>query len=99
MKIAGKEYDLPVLNFGTMQALEADGLTTRDMNKRPLTFLAGFVGLAVGGGVKGGNKAIDEHLESGGSVDELAEALNEAIEKSSFFKQTEKAGRKKKETA
>lgn len=95
MTINGKEFDVPELDFGAMCKLEADGLSIADLSKRPLGFLAGFVGLAVGGGMAGGEAAITEHLAAGGKLDELTAALDEAIGKSGFFKKTPVKTKKK----
>lgn len=89
MTVNGKEYDAPVLNFGAMCKLEKFGLSIGDLSSRPLGFLAGFVGLAIGEDLAGGQAAIDEHLENGGSLDDLTNALNKAVEASGFFKQME----------
>ena len=49
-------------------------------------FLSGFAALAVGGTLEDGQKAIDEHLSGGGTLDELIAELNKAVEESGFFK-------------
>lgn len=89
MTINGKKYDTPTLNFGAMCTLEAWGLSIGDLSSRPLGFLAGFVGLTIGEDLTGGQAAIDEHLENGGNLDDLTDALNKAVEQSGFFKQLE----------
>lgn len=89
MTINNKEYTTPVLNFGAMCQLEQQGLQIGDLSSRPLGFLAGFVGLAIGEDLAGGQAAIDAHLENGGSLDDLTDALNKAVEASGFFRQME----------
>lgn len=89
MTINGKEYDTPILNFGAMCKLEQWGLSIGDLSSRPLGFLAGFVGLAIGEDLAGGQGAIDEHLKNGGALDDLTDELNKAVEQSGFFKQLE----------
>ncbi len=86
MTINGKEYATPAFTFGDMCKLEGWGLPIDSISERPLTFLSGFVALAIGGDLADGQKAIDEHLNAGGSIDELADELNTAIEGSGFFK-------------
>ena len=90
MKINDKQYDAPALNFGAMCKLEQWGLQIGDLSSRPLGFLAGFISLATGGDdLAAGQAAIDAHLENGGSLDDLTDALNKAVEASGFFKQME----------
>lgn len=90
MTINNKEYTTPTLNFGAMCKLEQWGLSIGDLSSRPLGFLSGFISLAVGGDdLAAGQAAIDAHLENGGSLDDLTDALNKAVEASGFFKQME----------
>ena len=89
MKINNKEYTTPTLNFAAMCELEKWGLQIGDISSRPLAFLAGFIGLAIGEDLSGGQAAIDAHLEGGGTLDDLTEELNEAVDASGFFKGTE----------
>jgi len=88
MTINHKEYTAPALTFGNMCKLEQWGLAIGDLSSRPLGFLAGFVGLAIGGDLAAGQAAIDAHLENSGSLDDLTEALNKAVDESGFFKAT-----------
>lgn len=88
MKINGTEYDAPVLNFKNMCELERQGLSISDISSRPLAFLAGFVGLAIGKDMEGGMEEIDAHFEGGGTLDELTDELNKAVDASGFFKGT-----------
>ena len=85
MKINNTEYTTPVLNFSNMAVLESWGLSLDKMANRPLGFLAGFVALAVGGTPEDGAKAIDDHIKSGGTLDDLTAELNRSIELSGFF--------------
>ena len=48
MTINGKEYTTPAFTFGDMCKLEGWGLPIDSISERPLTFLSGFVALAIG---------------------------------------------------
>lgn len=85
MKVNGQEYENPVLNFKALCELEKDGINLNDVKTRPLGFLAGFVGLAVGGGMAAGQEAIEQHLTNGGTLDDFTDALDQAVEASGFF--------------
>ena len=87
MKINNTEYTTPVLNFSNVCKLEQWGIDMASMVSKPLTLLAGFVSLAIGGkSLEDGEAAIDAHLASGGKVDDIVADLNAAIESSGFFK-------------
>lgn len=93
MKINGKIYEAPSLNFESMCKLEDWGISVSDLSRRPLACLSGFVALAIGGNLASGRAEINAHIENGGNLDELADELNKAVEDSSFFRD-----RAKKET-
>lgn len=86
MKINGTEYATPALTFANLCKLEDWGLTVNDMARRPLGFLAAFVALAIGGDLETGKAAIEQHIQSGGTVDEISDELSKAVDNSGFFK-------------
>lgn len=87
MKINNIEYPTPAFTFSDVCQLEEWGIDTTSMDARPLTLLAGFVALAVGGkSLKDGKAAIDAHIAAGGKLDDLTKTLNESIAASGFFK-------------
>ena len=49
MKINGKEYKIPELNFNTMCILEDQGVSLTSMDEKMLSTVRGFVSLAMGG--------------------------------------------------
>ena len=64
--------------------MEGWGIDVGKLTDRPLGLLCGFVALAIGGTLEDGARAIDDHIEGGGSMDDLVSELNRAIEKSSL---------------
>lgn len=87
MTISGKEYEIPKMNFSNVCRLEQWGIAMDNMAARPLSLMAGFVSLAIGGKtLPDGEAAIDAHLAAGGALDDIANALNDAINNSDFFK-------------
>ena len=94
MKINNTEYTVPTLNFSNVCKLEQWGIDMASMAAKPLTLLAGFVALAIGGKtLEDGEAAIDAHLASGGKLDDITAALNESIESSGFFKAAEQTAK------
>ena len=87
MKINGIEHTTPTLKFSNTCKLEQWGIDMASMASKPLTLLAGFVSLAIGGkSLEDGEAAIDAHIAGGGKLDDIAADLNAAIESSGFFK-------------
>ena len=86
MKVNNKEYPTPVLNFSNMTKMENQGLTVSNLSDRPLTFLAAFVALAMDADLTAAQEEIDAHLSNGGSLDEITDELNMAVDESGFFK-------------
>ena len=86
MKINGTEYATPTLTFANLCRLEDFGLTVNDMARRPLGFLAAFVALAIDGNLEDGKNAIEAHIQSGGTIDEISDELSKAVDNSGFFK-------------
>lgn len=87
MKINGTEYTAPALNFSDICKLENWGIDTTNMASKPLTLLAGFVALAIGGkALEDGEAAIDAHIAGGGKLDDITAELNNSIYESGFFK-------------
>lgn len=84
MKINRKEYRTPKLNCTNLATMEGWGIDVGKLTDRPLGLLCGFVALAIGGTLEDGARAIDDHIEGGGSMDDLVSELNRAIEKSSL---------------
>lgn len=90
MKINNAEYPTPAFTFSDVCQLEEWGIDSINMGAKPLSLLAGFVSLAVGGKtLEDGKKVIDAHLASGGKLNDLTKEMNNAVESSGFFKAAE----------
>lgn len=86
MKINGKFYKTPALNCANLATLEGWGIKVEALTDRPLGLLCGFVALAIGGTLESGARAIDDHIEGGGSMDDLILELTHAIKRSNLAK-------------
>lgn len=85
MKINNKIYKIPELNYNTICILEEMGISLTDMDKRVFSTVRGFVALAMNGDYEKAGEEIEEHLKNGGSLDEVLEEINKAVEESGFF--------------
>ena len=92
MKINNVEYTTPAMTFANLCRLE-------DMAKRPLGFLAAFVALAIDGDLEAGKAAIEQHIQSGGTIDAISDELSQAVDNSGFFKMENQTKEEKKISA
>ena len=91
MIINNKNYTIPELNFNTICTLEEMGISLTDMDKKILSTVRGFLALAMNGDYEKAGKEMEEHLENGGSLDEMLEEINKAVEESGFFQALNKS--------
>ena len=95
MKINNTEFPTPAFTFSDVCQLEEWGIDSINMGAKPLSLLAGFVSLAVGGKtLEDGKKVIDAHLASGGKLNDLTKEMNNAVKSSGFFKAAEEEAAK-----
>ena len=89
MVINGKTYTPARLTFGAMRLMEKNGLSINDIGSRPLEFLALYLALSMGNGADVDTAAaeLDAHLDAGGDLNEISEALDNAVRASGFFKE------------
>ena len=85
MKINGREYKIPKLNFNAMCELEDMGASFTEMDKKVLSTVRAFLALAMGGDAEKAGKEIEAHIALGGSFDEIMDDINRAVEESDFF--------------
>jgi len=94
MIINNKNYTIPELNFNTICSLEEMGISLTDMDKKILSTVRGFLALAMGGDYVSAGKEMEAHLAKGGSLDEMMEEINKAVENSGFFQALNKSKEK-----
>lgn len=85
MVVNGKKYKNPELTLDTLFALENLGATLDDTKNRPINFLSCYVGLAMNTDMQGGKDALQEHLNGGGSLDELLKELTDVLDRSPIW--------------
>ena len=90
MIINGKEYKIPEIDYNSSCQLEEYGFSILlGVNRyKPATFIRAFLALCVGDMEQAGHE-LEEHLTnpecSGSTVEEIANEITEAIQKSRFF--------------
>lgn len=86
MTINGKSFEPARLSFSAMRKMEKAGLTVSNMADRPLQFITLYAALSMDVDEDAAAAELDKHLEGGGDLNEISEALNHAVEDSGFFK-------------
>ena len=83
-----KEYDVPELTFNEVCRLEERGIYLLNMDPRDrgvATMLRGFVSWITDLGPEEASALLQAHIENGGRIDEIIEAVRKAFEESGFF--------------
>lgn len=94
MIINGKTYTVPELDFNAMCELEDMGVALNEMDKKVLTTVRGFLALAMKTDMETAGKELEEHLASGGNINEMVEEVNKAVNESGFFQSLSKKAEK-----
>ena len=89
MVINGKTYTPARLTFGAMRLMEKNGLNINDIGSRPLEFLTIYFSMCMGNNTDVDTAAaeLDAHLDAGGDLTEISEALDSAVKASGFFRE------------
>jgi len=85
LKINGKTYKTPSLDFNTLCELENMGVSIADFGKKPMFAIRAFVSLAMNGDTEKAGNEIAEHLIKGGSLEDISNEFNKSLEESGFF--------------
>lgn len=94
MKLNGKTYKIPELDFNKICQLEDMGVSITEMDGKVLSTVRGFIALSMDGDVERAGVELQEHLVAGGQLDELMEEINWAVENSGFFQALSKSQKK-----
>jgi hypothetical protein len=87
VNINGKTYEVPKLDFDTVCQLEENGISLLAMNEanpKIATMLRAFVAWIIGSTPRQASMEIQEHLENGGNIADLLNAITTALNDSGF---------------
>lgn len=85
MKINKKSYKSAPMNFNTVCQLEEMGISLTELDKKVMSALRAYLAICMGTDIETAGNELEKHLINGGSMDELTETLNKAVEDSGFF--------------
>ena len=97
MKVNGKEYKIPELDFQAMCDIEDTGVSIVNMKEKFMKTIRGFVALAMGGDYEKAAFEIQQHVMGGGDLTGIYEEITKAVENSDFFQKIIKGSQEKKE--
>ena len=85
--INGKEYTIPEFTFDTVCELEENGVDLLSgVNDRKLaTTVRGLVAWVTGYDTRSASREIQEHIENGGNIVDILNAISNEMSKSGFF--------------
>lgn len=83
--INGRVYPTVEVTFNTICEFEDMGVPMAEIEKKSVMLLRAYAALCMGKKAADAGAEIEQHIVNGGSFDDIAAALTEAIEESGFF--------------
>jgi hypothetical protein len=88
--INSKVYKAKEFDFNLVCDLEDEGISLEVMQDKPMSMMRAYFGICAGIGRKAAGEEMQKHIVSGGSFEEMAEAMSDAMEQSDFFRAANK---------
>ena len=81
-----KVYKAKEFDFNLVCDLEDEGISLEVMQDKPMSMMRAYFGICAGIGRNAAGEEMQKHIVSGGSFEEMAEAMSDAMEQSDFFR-------------
>lgn len=88
--VNGKEYKSKEFDFNLICDLEDMGVSLEKASDKPMSMVRAYFGLCAGRGNEYAGKEMEEHIISGGSLEDVMNVMSEEMEKSDFFRNLNK---------
>lgn len=85
-----KVYKAKEFDFNLVCDLEDEGISLEVMQDKPMSMMRAYFGICAGIGRNAAGEEMQKHIVSGGSFEEMAEAMSDAMEQSDFFRAANK---------
>lgn len=85
-----KVYKAKEFDFNLVCDLEDEGISLEAMQDKPVSMMRAYFGICAGIGGNAAGEEMQKHIVSGGSFEEMAEAMSDAMEQSDFFRAANK---------
>ena len=79
--VVAKEF-----NFNTLVEFDNYGVSIQDISEKPLSFVRAYVAYCMGATLNDAGQAINDHIVSGGKLDDIFDVINREMEISGFFR-------------
>ena len=106
MKLNGKEYKIPELDFNAMCRLEEMGVNLMQMDNKMFMLVRGLIALSMNSDLEKAGQELEAHVIGGGRLEDVMEEISKAVNESGFFRALQQgqtksapAGRKAQERA
>lgn len=83
--INGKAYPAKDITFNTVCQFEDMGIPMSEIESKSIMFIRAYAAMCMGKKVDQAGEEIEKHIMNGGSMEDLAEVLRQAVEESGFF--------------
>lgn len=83
--INGKAYPAKDITFNTVCQFEDMGIPMSEIESKSIMFIRAYAAMCMGKKADQAGEEIEKHIMNGGSMEELAEVLRQAVEESGFF--------------
>jgi len=97
MRINGRDFRIPELDFSIVRKLEENGISLFDISKPKKKFfsiLTAFASIAMKTEIEDADYILQQHILGGGNFDGWLEEINKAVEDSGFFQAMMKKSQK-----
>lgn len=96
--INGKSYKVPEMDFNAVCELEERGVNILNLgeNVKVASMVRGVAAWIMRTDLKTASNEIQGHIQNGGNIMDILDALNEAADESGFFKQSQEQASQKK---
>lgn len=79
--IVAKEF-----NFNTVCELDNYGVSMQDIGSKPMAFVRAYLAYCMNDSLEMAGQAINDHVVSGGNLDDIFSVINKEMESSGFFR-------------
>lgn len=83
--INGKVYPTKEITFNTVCQFEDMGIPMSEIEAKSIMFVRAYAAMCMDKKADQAGDEIEKHVMNGGSIDELADVLHQAVEESGFF--------------
>lgn len=84
--VNGKTYKAKEFDFNLVCDLEDEGISIEMMDKKPMSMIRAYFRLCSGRTKQDAGEQIENHIIAGGSMNDVADAMGDAMENSGFFR-------------